>query len=156
MWPWDGGQSNPDAALQALLPPIPATAIVTTEDVLDHGSLGYTYDTDQTDDQLTFNQGNNLAAYVNSHGYLTIFGTLHENTLANPGPQDLKFTHDGNDVAWIEAATHDLFLRGQVFRCVPQADLAVLDGLRIRHNDVIRGTFTSSGDLHLEGDVAIR
>jgi hypothetical protein len=93
---------------------------------------------------------------MNRHGYLTIFGTLHGNTLTNPGPQDLKFTHGGKDVAWIEVTTHDLFLRGQVFRCVPQADLIALDGIRIKQNNLIKGTFTSSGDLHLERGVAIK
>ena len=46
MWPWDGGQSAPNATLNSLLPSFPSSDIRTPRDVLDHTALGYTYDTD--------------------------------------------------------------------------------------------------------------
>ena len=48
MWPWDGGQSNPDAAVQALLPTFLPNDIVTPEDVLDHKALGYVYEGEES------------------------------------------------------------------------------------------------------------
>jgi len=46
MWPWDSGDSAPGDSLGAMLPSVGASDIVTPGDVVDHTSLGYTYDTD--------------------------------------------------------------------------------------------------------------
>ena len=45
MWPWDGGQSNPEERIVEMLPSFAEDDLVTPRDVLDHAARGYSYDT---------------------------------------------------------------------------------------------------------------
>lgn len=44
MWPWDGGDSSPNATVAPLVPNYARTDLVMPDDVLNHRALGYCYD----------------------------------------------------------------------------------------------------------------
>jgi hypothetical protein len=104
-------------------------------------------------EQLAFKHGNTIAAAFDSNGQLTVLGLVHQIVSANSRPGDLVFSHLQHNVAWINSTAHDFLLNGQVVSFVTPADLNLLNGLKIKHNNSIMAVLSAAGDLHLLGDI---
>lgn len=181
MWPWDGdGTTNPEKArgplqtdfppsdpnvpppvfpLHAFLRTVDPADVVRVGDVIDHHNLrdgtGYQYDV-----EIPFDidkDGVGLARIEPYFGDLLLTGTVRTNATGSPAMADLAWEQDGTVRGWIEAATGDLHVRGQVIEAETDfTDTALQGAIALRHFNQPLAYLDPAGSFHLKGSVMPR
>ena len=178
MWPWDGTlASNPNKAIptpqQPFPPPDPdmrpptfpddaftrdvdPSDIMRVRDVIDHHNLpddtSYKYDVEIP---FEFKRGETKLAWIEPYfGDLALTGGVVANAVGAPGAADLAWKVEGSTRGWIEAATGDLHVRGQVIQDETDFSDAALNGtIDFRHYNQPLAYLDPSGNFHLKGCV---
>ena len=125
-------------------------------DVIDHHNLpddtSYKYDV-----EIPFEfkkEGTKLAWIEPYFGDLSLTGSVVANATRRPGPADLAWEANSVTRGWIEAATGNLYLQGQVIEDETDYSETALGGaIDFRHYNQPLAYLDSSGNFHLKGRV---